>query len=525
MSHWTWIDTGVLLTYFLGMAALGPFFASKNTTTESYFLGDRSFPGWLVGFSMFATSISSVTFVAFPADAYKTAWFRMLLNLMLPIGVLVATFFFLPFFRKTHVTSAYEYLESRFGPYTRVYAACAFIIAQASRVSVILFLVSVLVQEMTGLPTAASIVVGGVVTAFYTVLGGIRAVIWTDFIQSLMLWVGGMLALVVIIRLLPGGIGQIFEVAWADGKFALSDLNAEGVLEPIQWSPDFTKKTVSLFLLYGISHWLAEYSANQNVVQRYAASKDLRQARIAMWVCCVFSIPTWAMFMFTGTALYVFYKVFPNERAAAMLSGAEKAEGILPYFVITYLPQGLSGLVIAGVLAAAMSSLSSSINSVSAVAVVDIYRRHLAPGKTDAHYVLTAKLIGIGLSLFMILGAFWLWVADSKTLQDTTTIITSVTAAGLLGIYLLGFFTKRGDDRAVLCGIAFALPFSIWMALTSLNWIPEALHAPIHNYYAGLIGHFLMFVVGFAAALAFPARPRDLRDLTVWTQDAPPPRP
>lgn len=518
MSEWTWVDYGVLVTYFLGMAALGPLFANRNTTTESYFLGDRSFPGWLIGFSMFATSISSVTFVAFPADAYKTAWFRMLLNLMLPIGVLVATFFFLPFFRKTHVTSAYEYLEGRFGPYTRVYAACAFIIAQTSRVSVILFLVSVLVQEMTGLPTAASIVVGGVITAFYTVLGGIRAVIWTDFIQSLMLWAGGLIALIVIVRLLPGGFGQLFSVAWNDGKLSLSDLNSEGVLEPVPWAPNFSEKTISLFLLYAVSHWLAEYSANQNVVQRYAASRDMRQARIAMWVCCVFSIPTWAMFMLIGTGLYVFYQVFPDERAAAMLSGAEKAEGILPYFVITYLPQGMSGLVIAGVLAAAMSSLSSSINAVSAVSVVDIYRRHLAPGRTDQHYVLVAKLIGLGLSVIMIGGAFWLWVADSKTLQDTTTIITSITAAGLLGIYLLGFFTKRGDDRSVLFGIAFALPFSIWMALTSLNWIPEAYKAPIHNYYAGLIGHFMMFVIGYGASLILPARPRDLRDLTVWTQ-------
>ena len=525
MNTFTPIDYAVLILYFGSMAALGPIFASKARTTEGYFLGNRSFPGWLVGFSMFATSISSVTFMAYPGDAYKTAWYRMTPNFMLPVAVLIATLFFLPFFRKAGTVSAYEYLEERFGKWTRLYAACAFIVGQAIRVSLILFLVSILLNQMTGINVYVCILLGGIITSFYTVLGGIRAVLWTDFIQACVLWVGGMISLVVIIHALPGGLGQIFSMATEAGKFSMADLNAEGVLEPVQFAPDFTKKTVSLLLLVGLGNWLAEYSSNQNVIQRYAASKSAKQAKIAMWTCCIFSVPTWALFMFLGTALWAFFQVNPTEQSQAILTGegGVKAEDILPYFVINFLPRGLSGLVIAGVLAAAMSSLSSSINSVSAVSLVDVYKRHIAPEKTDRHYVIVAKLIGLGLAAFMIAGAILLHKMQNTTLQDSATILAALTAGGLLGLYLLGFFTRVGDDTSILAGIICTLTFTLWMTLTSLGWIPESLRSPIHSYYAGILGHIIMFAVGFGFGLIIKAKQdRDLTNLTVWTQDGTP---
>lgn len=526
MSTFSILDYIVLFVYFGAMASLGPLFAHKARTTEGYFLGDRSFPGWLIGFSMFATSISSITFVAYPGDAFKTAWYRMTPNYMLPIAVLIASMFFLPFFRRTKIVSAYEYLEGRFGPWTRLYAACAFIVSQTIRVSLILFLVSILLYEMTGINVYVCILVGGVITSFYTILGGIRAVLWTDFIQACVLWVGGMLSLFVIIYHIPGGIGQILSVASDAGKFAMADLNADtGALEPVRFSPSFTEKTVSLFLLVGLGNWLAEYSSNQNVIQRYAASRSARQARVAMWVCCIFSVPTWALFMFLGTALYVFFQVMPTPEAQAMLTGegGAKAEQILPYFVIKFLPPGISGLVIAGVLAAAMSSLSSSINSVSAVSLVDVYKRHIALDKSDRHYVIVAKLIGLALAVIMIVGAALLHLLQSTTLQDSATILAALTAGGLLGLYLLGFFTKVGDDASIIGGIICTLTFTLWMALSNLGWLlPEAWRSPIHTYYAGLIGHGVMFVLGFIFGMIVKAmgKPdRDLTNLTVWTQD------
>jgi solute:Na+ symporter, SSS family len=535
------IDYVVLFLYFGAMASLGPFFASKARTTEGYFLGDRSFPGWLVGFSMFATSISSVTFMAFPADGYKAAWYRLTPSFMLPVAVLFASIYFLPFFRRTKITSAYEYLEDRFGPKTRVYAASAFIVGQVFRVSTILYLVSFLVYSILQVPdylggVYACILIGGIITVFYTALGGIRAVMWTDFTQAMVLWVGGIICLFAIVTDLPGGFGQVISEGWAAGKFSFTmDYSAESPtgLAPVKgFSLDFTDKTVLLLMLVGLGNWMTEYSANQNVIQRYAASKSAHQARVAMWVCAAFSVPTWIMFYFVGTALWVFYQHFPSPETAAMLTGAggAKAEEVLPHFIITRLPAGVTGLVIAAVLAAAMSSLSSSINAVSAVGIVDIYKRHMVRGQTDRHYVFVAKSISVGLGVIMVIGATLLYELQTTTLQDIGTVLAALTAGGLWGLYMLGFFTKRGIDGPVLFAIGCTLLFTLWMTLGSMKWLPAGLTSPIHPYYAGIIGHVLMFVSGYLfARLAvwlygsrFQRRDEALHNLTVWTADTKP---
>jgi solute:Na+ symporter, SSS family len=519
-----WLDIAVLVLYFGAMASLGPLFAHRNRTTEGYFLGDRSFPGWLVGFSMFATSISSITFLAYPADAYKTAWLRMLPNLTLPIVVLMASHIFLPFFRRGKITSAYEYLEGRFGPNVRLYAACAFIIAQVVRISLILFLVSQLVEQVTGLNPIWSVVIGGFITSFYTVLGGIRAVLWTDFIQAMVLWVGGLICIFIITWSLGGpfeGIAEIVRTAAAEGKFAFAELRDDGQLHTVPWGFSLTQKTVLLMLLVGMGNWIYEYSGNQNVIQRYCASKSAKDARQAMWVCCWFSVPTWALFMFIGTALFVFYKHNPAPEAAAMLTGegGQKAEGILPFFIIRNLPIGITGLVIAAVLSAAMSSISSSINGVCAVSIVDIYRRRMVTDRNDRHYVLVAKSIGMVQAVIMIAGALILTLGETKTLQDSATVLTALTAGGLAGLYMLGFLTTRCDARAVFCGIVCTLLFTGVSALVNIELIPKAWF-PIDMYYPGLIGHVIMFIAGYSMGrTVFRRREPVPVNYSVWTQD------
>ena len=520
------IDYIALIVYFGAMASLGPWFAKKARTTEGYFLGDRQFPGWLIGFSLFATSISSITFVAYPADAFRTAWYRMTPNFAQPVAVLIAILFFLPFFRRGMITSAYQYLEMRFGPWTRVYAAAAYLVSQVIRVSLVLYLISVILYTVTGLNPYLTIVVAGVITSFYTVLGGIRAVVWTDFIQAMVLFGGGLLCLVFIVMAVPGGMPEIISTAIEDGKLAMADLNPEtNELEPVPWLPDLTQKTVTLIFLMGLGHWLFEFSSQQQIIQRYVASRSARDAKMAMWVNCLFSIPTWALFLFLGTALYVFYSyVYESEYAMALLEGAEGTvpEEILPYFVITQLPVGVTGIILAAVMAAAMSSLSSSINAFSSVMHTDIYSRHIAPGKTDRHYVIVAKIVSAGLGVVMVVGAMLLRALEETTLQDTATVITALTAGGLLGLYLLGFFTTLGDDRSMLCGIGLTLLFTLWMVLSRMGFLPDALTSPIHSYYASFLGHGLMFGVGFFfGKFVFPRKYDEhaLDNLTVWTQD------
>lgn len=522
--HFKWLDWIILVLYFGSMASMGPYFAKRNKSTESYFLGNRSFPGWLVGLSMFATSISSITFVAYPADAYKTAYLRLLLTITLPVAIFVAAYWFLPFFRRGMITSAFEYLEGRFGPNVRSYAAITFIVGQLLRISLILYLVALLVQEMTGLNAYYAILIGGLVTSFYTITGGIEAVMWTDFFQSFLLWGGGFLCLFVIIFSLDGGLATIIREAAADHKFMLGDL-VDGKLQKAPLGFSLSQKTVLMVILVGLTNWLTEYSSNQNVIQRYCASKSASEARKAMWICAICSIPTWAFFMFLGTSLYVYYKLNPDPAAADMLTGANgaKAESILPYFVIKQLPMGLSGLVVAGVLAAAMSSLSSSINAISAVSIVDIYKRRLVKGRDDNHYVVAAKLIALAVSVIMLVGAFTLMFAQTKTLQDTATEFGAMLAGGLMGLYMLGFLTKHGSGTSVGIGICFTLAWTGFIALRKLGVIPPVFS--FDNYYAGIIGNLIMFFTGYILGViidAITGRQKDLTNLTIWTQDKTP---
>ena len=527
MIHLRALDIVILVAYFGSMAGMGAYFSRRTRSTEGYFVGDRAYPGWLIGISLFGAAISSITFVAYPADAYKTAYIRYLICLMLPVGVWIASRYFVPFFRRGKITSAFEYLEARFGPVTRVYAATVFILAQCIRLSMIQYLVAVLMHEIMGWDVLVCILLGGVVTAYYTIVGGIHAVIWTDFVQSVILTLGGFLILVVIIMKLPGGIGQVISVAKADWKFMFGDLDvADGKLHAAPWGFSLAHKTIMMMMLVGLFQWLAEYSCNQEVVQKYCASRSARDARRAMWICCWCCVPTWGYFMFLGTSLYVYYKVFPDTAAAAMLRGDLRAEGILPHFITTSLPAGLPGIVVAAVLAAAMSSMSSAMNSISAAGITDIYKRHLVKGRDDRHYVKAAKWTTLGSSAIMIGGAALLAQSETKTLQHLSTEFAAIIAGGLLGLYMLGFFTTRGDGRAVGVGILFAVAFSTFISLVSLGKLPECVIRVVESrfdtYYTGIVGNVVMFVAGFLLSAVLPRRPRNLTNLTVWTQDSRP---
>lgn len=488
------LDLAVLSAYLLGVLALGVYFSRRTVTTDDYFVGGRNYRGWVIGLSLVGTSISSITFLAYPADAYKTAWLRYLPNLMLPVAIYVAARYFLPFFRRENTVTAYEFLERRYGPSVRVYGAVSFIVAQLVRVSTILYLISLLLFEISGLDPIWCIVLAGIFVSFYTVVGGIEAVIWTDVVQTLVLLLGGVACLWVIVSMLPGGLGQIVDTASAQGKLGFSEWQS-GRLEPITWDISLLSKTGTMMLVLGLVNWLTEYSSNQNTVQRYCAASSASEARRGMWVCALSSLPIWAFYMFLGTALYVFYLQFPAVEAQEMLDGTRKAEQILPFFVLSQLPDGLVGLVLAAALAAAMSSLDSSINAISAVSVVDIYRRHLRPQASDKHYLWVARGVAVAVSVVMIGGAIAFYHADTKTLQDAVTILVALLGGGLLSLYLFGFFCRHGSAKHAWFGIAVTMLFTAWVILASNNLFFTAQSLPFDLYYTAIIGNLIMFAV------------------------------
>lgn len=515
----TTIDVLVLVGYGVMITVMGIYFAKRNTDTEAYFVGGRSMSGWVVGLSLVGTSISSITFLSFPADNFKTGWLRFIGALALPLAVVVAAYVFLPFFRRTPTTTAYQYLERRFGPSVRAYGAGAFVIGQVVRVSMILYLMGVLMHEMLNVPTVWCILIGGIIVAVYTVVGGIEAVIWTDVVQTVILALGGVVCLGMIIHEMPGGLHEILEIAQRDQKLSVAEWR-DGVPHQIGWGITLQAKTITMLFLAGLVIWLTEYSCNQNIVQRYCTSRSMAEARKAMLVCVCASLPIWAFYRFLGTSLYAFFQRFPTPDTTAMLDGTIKAEHVLPFYILHYLPPGITGLVIAAALAAAMSSLDSSINAISTVTVTDFYRRHFVKDKSEKHYLAVAWIAAGVAAVLMIGGAIVLTLVETKTLEDTASVLVSLLAAGLFGMYALGFFTKRGDERAVWIGIVFTVLFTAWTvaAARAPQWLPERLAVPFDLYYTGMIGNLVMFIIGYLIGCMLPRRAdQSLDELTVWT--------
>ena len=513
----SWLDVAVMTGYFGLLACIGWYFSRRNTSTEQYFLGERSFPGWATGLSLVGTIISSITFLAFPADAYKTSWLRFLIQFgMIPAAV-IGVYLAIPLYRRTRVTTAYEYLGMRFGPGIQVYGAVAFIVFQLVRVSMILFLISVMIYEITGLDPTLCVLLGGGAVALYTVIGGIAAVIWTDVIQTIVLVLGGLLCLAIIIYKLPGGLSQIFTVAEDAGKFSFAEWN-NGQLTPVSWGLSLREKTLLMLPLLGTVFLLTETCCGQNSVQRYCASRSTKDARQALWLCLLASMPIWAFYMFLGTGLYVFFQQFPSQEAAEMLSGAQKAEQILPYFVIRYVPPGFAGLIIAAALAAAMSSLDSSINAIATVSIVDIYRRHLVKERDDEHYLRVAQAVATVAAVLMMAGAVVLIHAQTKTLQDAAQILNSLVGGGLLSIFLVGFLTRVGDGRAVFIGIVCTMLVTGWTILAQYQMLPDWLDTPFDVYYTTIVGNLVMFAAILLAGLLLPRPKTELANLTVWDQ-------
>jgi SSS family solute:Na+ symporter len=517
-----WIDIAVLAAYFGLTMGMGFFFARRNTSTEEYFLGGRSFPGWALGLSLLGTSISSVTFIAFPADTFKTTWIRFLPHIVFPLAALAAAWFILPFFRRGTISSAYEYLGKRFGGSVSCYAASVFLVIQLVRISTIVYLVSLLLQTITGLDILWCILLTGGITALYTTTGGFDAVIWTDVLQTLTLIFGSVLILVIIVHALPGGFGQIVSDGIEYHKFSFSQWSAEKGFYPMPRGISFSQKTLFMMLLVGFVGFLTG-QFDQTSIQRWCSAKSAREARKSIYFLACASLPVWGSFMLVGTAIWVFFHNFPDVAAYEMLDGTRKAEEIVPYFVLNYLPPGIIGIVIAAAMAAAMSSLSSSINAVGMVWVHDIYQKYIAKNRTDRHYLRVGFAASAAVSVSMMLGAWWLYTAQTTTLMDFGMILGSLTMSGLAGIFLVGMLTRLADARAIWAGIVCNMLFAGYALLSDRGLLPDSLCVSFDLYYTAIVGNIVTILVTILTArFVWRTRRTDFANLTVWDQDRKP---
>ncbi|MGZ0655430.1 sodium:solute symporter family transporter [Coraliomargarita sp. W4R53] len=516
------LDYLVIAAYFAITIGIGIYCSRKNTDTEEYFLGGRSFPGWAIALSLVGTTMSSVTFIGHPADTFKTTMVRLVPGLAMPLVVLVSAYVFLPFFRKGTISSAYEYLKLRYSPSVSCYAATIFFLLQLIRVASILFLISLVIQSVTGLDYVLCMIVAGGVTALYTGAGGFGAVIWTDVFQTIVLISGAFVIIAIAAYSTDGGFFSLLETAQAGHKLSFAaDLNTTtGVVEPLAKGFSLSQRTMTMLFIIGIVQFLSN-QFDQTNVQRWCSAKSAKEARKAILILGVIAVPIWYSFKFVGAILWAFFQKMPDPIATEILNGTRKAEEIIPYYIVEYVPAGIAGVLISGALAAAMSSLSSSINSASMVWVNDIYKPYIAKGKSDKHYLRAGFSAAGVISLFMMVGAYWFYVADNKTFNDIGLILISVFGGGLLAVFLVGIFSRLADARAIWLAIIGNACFTGYLLLSTRGIIPEAYSLKIDIYYAALCGNAIALFL--AVTIGYFLRPKnDLKNLTVWDQDEKP---
>ncbi len=481
------LDFSVLTLYLALLVAVGFYFSRREGSTAQFFLGGQRIPWWAAGLSLLATQVSSIGFMAIPAKSFATDWtyFAGVVTWFMVVPLVTAVY--IPLFRRLNVTSAYEYLEARFNLSVRLFGAVAYSFMQLGRMAVVLYLPALALAAVTGLDHRACIVTMGVLCTVYTVAGGIEAVVWTDVFQAVVLVGGAVLCVAVVVAGIEGGPARVLEVAAADGKFRIA-----------RFDTDIAAASLWVIVLGNLFIRLAGLTSDQAVVQRYLTTSDARQASRALWADVAVSIP-WAMIAFSfGTALYVYYKLHPER-----LSPAVDIDGLVPLFVAQQLPAGVSGLIIAAIFAAAMSSLDSSMHSTATVWVTDFHAR-FRPNSSDRTRLRLARVLTIALGAFGTLSALALAQADVHSLWDLFQGLVGLFAGGLAGLFVLGLFTRRANGAGVLVGA---------VASAGLLYL---LQPYIHFFLYPVVGVIGCVLVGYAASLVLPGLP-NIAGLTIFT--------
>jgi solute:Na+ symporter, SSS family len=475
------IDLIVIAIYVSGCTALGAWLGSKSQGLKGYFLAESDIPAWAVMISIVATETSTATFLSVPGVGYQGDFTLLQLPLGYMLGRVVVATVLLPAYFRGQIFTAYQLLRDRFGGPTRTTASILFLVARSLGDGLRLFLAATVLQHLTGWPASLAIVAVAAITVVYTFLGGMKAVIWTDVIQFSVYIAGAVVALFILVGKLPGGWSQLSLAAGAAGKFRVFD-----------FSPDLTRPyTFWAGLLGGMVLNTATHGADQMMVQRYLSARSLGQAAGALIASGFVIVTQFALFLFIGVSLWVFFGVFP-------VSGATlRSDERFTYFIIHYLPTGVLGLVIAAIFSAAMGTLAGSLNSSASTIVNDLYRPFT--GQTDERH-----LMRVSRGMTVLWGCVLTAVAfGARRLEDNVVnnalAIASFVSGILLGLFLLGILTRRVGQSAALAGVlAGLLAVSFAKFRTPLAW----------PWFA-LVGSSTVYSVGMLASMFLPHQPTE----------------
>lgn len=486
------IDWFIVAIYAIIVICIGIAASRKQNNTEEYFRGSRQLPWWAIGFSIIATSFSAASLLGGPGEGYEHGFLYLQLQFGDLIGYLLVIFIFLPFFVGLNLTTAYEYLEKRFDAKTRSLGSLCFLLFVIARLGGLLYAASLVVSTITGLPVYIAILLVGIISTVYTVAGGITAVVWTDVLQFAMIFVGLAAGIWAAASAVPGGFGELWRAAEAGGKLAVVDLS---------WEPESIRSLPTALIAYGILAF-AVAGTNQQSVQRYVSCADVPSARKAIFLGWFSGFIGVAATLLLGVLLFGFYSLNSG------LPDDVKPDGILSYFIINQVPPGASGLLVAAIFAAAMSSIDSALHSLATCMTVDFYDRYNKLEYSESQSLKVAQGLIVVWGILGIISAFFV-ASTGKSLLPFLVTYTTMFLGPLLGIFLMGVLVPRINATGAFYGTVAAVLLIVvgsendWFSFPGI-W-RSAITAPV------------AIILGLAISI-FGSKPpeRSVQGLTLW---------
>lgn len=480
-----WINWTIIAVYLLAMIGMGLFFMLRAKTSDDFFRASGRIPWWAVSVSIFATMLSAITFMAIPAKTFATDWRYFLMAITIFIVAFPVVKYYLPFFRRLNITSAYEYLELRFNKSLRIISSILFIIFMTARMALVLYLPSLALTAATGIDVYTCILLMSLITIVYSSIGGIEAVVWGDVVQGIIL-MGG--AIFTLIFLITHTDGNFLQIAIDNDKFRI-----------FNFAFDFTNATFWVVVIGGLAIQLISYTSDQTVIQRYMTTKSEKQAGKSIITNGILSLISSILFYAIGTALFAYFQSRPETLDIAMPT----ADSIFPFFIMSQLPVGLAGVLIAAIFAASMSTVSSNINSIATAFTVDIYQK-IVHNPTDKQRLTSARVSSV---FFGVLGCgFALMMATWNVLSlfDWFNSMLGLLTSGLGALFFMGIFFDRIDGRAALIG--FLLGSAVLLCIT--------LYTNVSFLMYGFLGMAIITFISLVASYILPRNKSKLEGLT-----------
>jgi SSS family solute:Na+ symporter len=457
---------------------MGAYFVRKSRTAEQFMVAGRSIPAWAAGLAVMSTYTSSISYIATPGKAYDSNWHVIIFSVCIfPVAWLTCNYV-VPYYRKANLISVYSFLEMRLGTWARVYASVSFLLYMVGRVAVILYLVSLLINTFVPWNIAVVIVGIGLITIVYTLLGGMEAVIWTDVMQSLIMIVGILFCTVILTVDVFSRPDYLIQHAFDADKFSWGS-----------WEFSLSSRTIWVMIIYGVTENLRNLMADQNYVQKYSSVASERDAKRSIWIAMLIYIPLTAIFLYIGTTLFAFYAPGGHPLPDSITKGDE----VFPYFIATQLPMVIKGLVIAAIVAAAMSTVDSALNCSATVSLLDFRKRFFRTEIDENQSVLFLRVMTV---VWGILGiAFALLMIRARSALDVWWQISGIFGGGILGLFLLSLFNARLRVWQGIVAIAVSVIVISWA--TFARNLPDAWRWAECTFDGIIIG-----AVGTAALLA-----------------------